>query len=128
MKKILKYVLVLGPASLLILYGIVCWMIFAEVKSTTDLAQQRFGGAPVEATILLLNSEATSFELKNKAVYALGQIGDAKALPALQAQVTGIKCPKPCTKNGYICQYDLEKAIKECQGQFSATRWMYRFL
>lgn len=128
MKKFLKYSFILGSASLLILYAIVCRMIYTEVKSTTDLAQHRFGGTPVEATIALLNSETTSFELKNKAVYALGQIGDPKALPALQAQVTGIPCPKPCTKNGYICQYDLEKAIKECQGQFSATRWMYRFL
>ncbi len=128
MRKLLKYVLWGSLATVFICYGVLCWLIFGEVKSTTSLAQDRFGGTPVEATIALLNSEATSFELKNKAVYALGQIGDAQALPALQAQVTGVPCPKPCTKNGYICQYDLEKAIKECQGQFSATRWMYRFL
>jgi hypothetical protein len=128
MKRIIIALLILGFSALFIFYGIVCWLIFSDVKEITQIAQQRFKGDAVEATIAMLQSKETSFVLKNKAVYALGQIGDKRALPALRHQVTGIPCPKPCTKHNYICQYELEKAIKTCDGGFTVTRWMYRFL
>ena len=42
MKKILKYTFLFAFVALFVFYGIVCWTIFAAVKSTTDLAQQQY--------------------------------------------------------------------------------------
>ena len=128
MKRILDCAVLLGFITLFIFYGITCWVIFSEVKSICEMAQPQFDGDKVDATIALLQSEKISFVQKNKAVYALGQIGDKKALPALHSQVTGIPCEKPCPKHKYVCQYNLQTAIRGCSGKFSLTRWMYRFL
>ncbi|RPI01522.1 MAG: hypothetical protein EHM72_06250 [Calditrichaeota bacterium] len=128
MIKWLKWGLLAAGVAVVILYAVVCWAIFREVDSIVQTAKNTFTGDKVEATIALLESENSPFELKNQAVYALGQFGDARALPALTRQVTGIPCEKPCTKRKYVCQYDLQKAIQGCNGGFSLTRWMYRFI
>jgi len=128
MKKLIIYAFILGFGACLVFYAVTCKAIFSEVQSICKMAQEQFEGDEVEATIAMLQSEQTSFVQKNKAVYALGQIGDKRALPALQGQVTGIPCEKPCPKHKYVCQYNLETAIKGCSGKFSLTRWMYRFL
>lgn len=128
MKKIMILVSIVAAIACLVFYGFVCWNIFADVREITHKGQQKFAGDSVAATIAMLESNATSFAEKNQAVYALGQIGDKRALPALQSKITSIPCPDPCTKDNYVCQYELEKAIKTCRGSFTVTRWMYRFL
>jgi len=114
--------------GLILFYGVICLSIYSEVNSVSEYARQRYEGEAVLAIVKLLESPDTDFEIKNRTVYALGQIGDEAALVALKNQKSGISCPKPCTKKGYICQYNLDKAIRTCEGQFSATKWMYRFL
>jgi len=113
---------------LTIFYAITCNMIFQDVKSICINAQHQYNGTPVQALVELLNDDDQGFESKNKAVWALGQIGDAGALPTLKKLETGIPCEKPCPKHKYICQYELAKAIEGCSGGFSLTRWMYRTL
>ena len=127
MKKFSVYTIFFILSACVLFYGVACWTIYKEVRSICQGAKEHFDGDEVEATIALLESE-TSFVVKNRAVWALGQIGDPRALPALQDQLTAIPCEKPCPKHKYVCQYGLETAIKNCSGEFSLTRWMYRFL
>ena len=78
----------------------------------------------VEALIAVLQSKDISFERKNEAIWALGQLADEKALPTLEALQTGIPCPTPCPRYKIICQREVEKAIKWCRGE----AWLMRGL
>jgi len=53
-----------------------------------------------------VGDETNSLEERNTAVWALGQIGDKKALEVLKKSYTG----EPCDHTKYLCQHELEKA------------------
>lgn len=78
------------------------------------------GAADRESCIDTLCRVAVSseqpFERRNQAVWALGQLGDPRALPVLEQLRTGVPCPQPCRKDRQICQLEVEKAIRWCRG------------
>ena len=78
----------------------------------------------VDELVSFLESGRGSFEQKNRAIWALGQLADPRALPALEALRTGIPCKTPCRKDDHICQYELDKAIRWCRGE----AWLMRGL
>jgi len=72
--------------------------------------------------IAYVKSEDHSLRKRNLAVWALGQIGDKRALPVLNQFYTG----GPCDHDHYLWQGELQKAIKLCQGSFNASAWLLR--
>ena len=125
LKRYIIYALSILFSFIIILYGIICWTIFLDVKKVCNKATREFKGDTIESLTELLNSDINSYEEKNDAIWALGQIGDPKALPLLEKFYTGNPCEKPCRRNQSICQREVSKAIQTCKGAFSATRWMY---
>lgn len=102
--------------------------IFLDVKEVCSEAKSRHPGDRVEALITLIESDDASFREKNRAIWALGQLGDRRALPLLRNLDTGEIQEKPYDPNLSIVQYSVEKAIRLIEDDFSLTRWMYRFL
>jgi len=96
-----------------------------EVGRICRLARQDFPGDDVEALIALMESNETSFRDKNRAIWALGQLGDKRALPVLNKLDTDEIQEPPYDANSYIVQYTVEKAIKQINSEFILTRWMY---
>lgn len=118
----------------LIFFGIVMFLVFflasAEVvgKSVEEkclLAKQNYQGNCVEALILLLDDESVGFELRNSAIWALGQLGDIKALPALEEYYTG-DIPKKEQIDKVISQHELKKAIKLVSGGVNIGAFVWR--
>jgi len=99
-----------------------CWSIRSSVKEISTMAVQEYSGERVEALITYVNSANHSLRERNRAVWALGQIGDKRALPVLRGFYTG----GPCDHNNGLCQHELQKAIKLCEGSFNATAWLPR--
>ena len=124
-KKNLIYIFLFVTLLATICIALTFHTIYSEVKQVAQTAQAKFPGDSVQALIACLKSDDISFEDKNKAVWALGQIADPRALQALRDLYTGAECEKPCSKKNRLCQYELEKAIGFCSGKFSATKWMY---
>ncbi|MFP4083153.1 MAG: hypothetical protein ACLFVG_10440 [Candidatus Aminicenantes bacterium] len=91
----------------------------ASVKPICSRAREEFNGDCVEALMVLIESDAFSFREKNKAIYALGQMGDKRALPLLEKLNTGEVQKKPYDPSKYIVQYSVKKAIKQIKGEFS---------
>jgi hypothetical protein len=54
----------------------------------------------------------------NQDIWALGQIGDNRALPTLKRLHTGNKCDHDVD----LCQYELEKAIDQVESGINITR------
>jgi len=126
-KKLVFYGLPIGSAALLILFLITLHWISSDVRAICKKAQQQFEGNCVESLVASLESDSLSFKQKNQAIWALGEIGDRRALPALQRLYTGEECPKPCDSSKYICQYGIEKAIRGCKG-FNVVRYVWQWI
>jgi hypothetical protein len=121
-KKVIVYGASICFAFLFIVYLWVCFDIRSGVKQISAEATQQYPGDRVEALIAYVKSEDHSLRKRNLAVWALGQIGDKRALPVLTESYTG----QPCDHDHYLCQGELQKAIKLCQGNFNATAWLPR--
>ena len=61
--------------------GIGIW-IGRDVRQTAREAQARFTGAPVTALCALVADDSVGYELRNRAVWALGQLDDPAAFVA----------------------------------------------
>lgn len=123
----LKTGMLIALATVLVLYGTGSRMVFKGVQKYAHEAQATYGGTPVRALIAQVEDEGASFDARNSAVWALGQLGDKRALPALYKLDTAEVQHPPYDSTKYIVQYSVEKAIKQIKG-FSAVRWMYRWL
>lgn len=92
----------------------------ASIRANCAIAQSVHAhtGDNVAALIDYLKDESRSYRERNQATWTLGQIADTRALPALEAVYTGA----PCDHSRFLCQYELEKAIKRCGGTPSPPR------
>ena len=111
-----------------ILFAISMYQIFSSVRGVCRAATARYPGDNVEALIALVDSEDASFRERNQAIWALGQLGDDRALPLLRKLDTAEVQPKPYDADAYIVQYSVEKAIRQIESSFILTRWMYYWL
>jgi len=124
MKKVkgLKKKLRIGLGVLFVCFAVfwasVVILIGQGVKERCKTAQERYDGDCVGALMARVDSEEESFGDRNEAVWALGQLGDKRALPILRKYYTG----EECDHEKYLCQYELEKAIKLSEGGFNATK------
>jgi hypothetical protein len=121
-KKVIFYGSSICFAFLFVVYLWACFDIRFSVKNISAEATQQYPGDRIEALISYVQSEDHSLRKRNLAVWAIGQIGDKRALPVLTQFYTG----GPCDHNHYLCQHELQKAIKLCQGSFNATAWLPR--
>ena len=128
LRKFILYVILIGLAAFIILFAISLRMIYSGVESICEIASNKFETDNVESLILLIESDEFSFKQKNKAIWALGQIGDRRALPLLQKLDTDEIQKKPLDSDKYLVQYSVEKAIRQIKSDFIVTRWMYRWL
>lgn len=122
----LKKALVYGLLSFLVVCLIgfvsVCFSIRAGVKEMSAEAVKEFPGDRVQALIAYVGSENHTLKKRNRAVWALGQIGDSRALPVLESYYTGGECDHD--KN--LCQRELKHAIYGCKGGINLTAWLGR--
>jgi hypothetical protein len=91
-------------------FGALCFIIGSSVKGAVSNAQSSYSGDPVTALIQVATSENTGISERNRAIWALGQLGSSRAMPALQSLYTG----EPCDHKKLICQHEVEKAIQGC--------------
>ena len=105
-------------------FNIMTLFIGLDIRYIARIAVDRYEKDTVTALIELAGDEACLLHSRDKAIWALGQLADASALPMLESLYTG----EPCDHKTKICQYELEKAIKHCKGGPSIFRGLWRAL
>lgn len=122
LKEVFLYIIVPCFVLLVFAFGMACWNIGAGVKSINSEALEIYQGNAISALMKYVDSEEQNLRKRNRAVWALGQLGDPMALPVLMKYYTD----RACDHTKYLCQHELEKAIKLCKGALNASAWTWR--
>ncbi|MHC4105472.1 MAG: HEAT repeat domain-containing protein [Planctomycetota bacterium] len=122
LKRVLVYGVLSCMAVVLLIFVVVCFSIRSVVKEMSAEATKEYPGNRVEALIAYASSESHNLKKRNRAVWALGQIGDKSALAVLEIFYTGGDCDHE--KN--LCQRELKHAIYGCKGGLNLTAWLRR--
>ena len=125
-KEKLFYIVAVGISIFLLFFFIGSVWIGYETKSLCQNAQWQYGGDCVDALIAQLDDEHQGFRNRNHAIWALGEMGDGRALPVLEKYYTGdIPDREPLDET--ISQYELKKAINLAKGGTNITTWIWRW-
>jgi len=98
------------------------------LKRTCEMATRQYPGDKVDALTMSVRTEpygynAHRYDTNNRLVWALGQLGDRRALPFLQSLVTG----EPCDHETNLCQGEIAKAIAKLEGgEFNLPAFLWR--
>lgn len=126
--KIVRDIALIGVTSVsifLLLFVITCMWIGFYVKTQCQDARREYGGDCVNALTSLLNDKNRGFRARNSAIWALGQLGDSRALPTLQRYHT-VNMPPREPLDEVISQYELNKAINLTSGGNNLTAIFWR--
>ncbi len=94
-----------------------------QVREAVAAAQDLEQGEPVAALMAVARSPEYTLKQRNNAIWALGQLGDARALPILENLHDG----QECRHQDALCQHELRKAIDGCRGgvNIGAVVWRH---
>ena len=96
-----------------------------SVEERCQLAQEKYEGDCVESLIEYLDDESNSFRSRNSAIWALGQMGDARGKQILEKYYTG-NIPAKEKYDKTLSQYEMKKALKLVAGGFNITHWVWK--
>jgi hypothetical protein len=113
-----------GLAALVALYSLAFLMIEVGVDRTAKAAMARFPGDRVVALAAQAGCESCSLSDRNHAIWALGQLRDARALPVLKQYYTGA----PCDHDRGLCQREIRSALRAIEGSRLVVWLGYRDL
>ncbi len=78
----------------------------------------------MQALIACVESDDCSYHERNRALWALGHLGDGRATPILRNRLTGASCDHE--GDGY-CQSELKEAVDKLDdGEFNLPEFLWR--
>jgi HEAT repeat protein len=97
-------------------------LIGSGVHAIGDAAVLAHPGDRIPALLAYVESPKHTLRERNRAVWALGQLADARALPVLEKYLTG----GDCEHGRLLCQHELRKAIRLCHGGTNISTRFWR--
>ena len=125
-KNLIIYLISLGLIFFLFFFLLTVNMIGYSVKEKCRLAQEKYGGDCVESLISYLDDESNSYTSRNSAIWALGQLGDNRALSVLEKYYNGLNGERISRSQG-LAQLELQRAIGYMEGNPNITTFFWRF-
>jgi len=111
---------VVGILALLLLVIGSAWIGFTVENSCEQARRIVQSDDCVNALSTVVVDETQSYRVRNDAVWALGQLGDERALPALETLYTG-EIPDREPLDETLSQYELKKAIALLKGGWNGS-------
>jgi len=124
---LLKGTLIVLLACVVVIILLSLW-IELHVKKICGMATQKHSGDKVEALMMFVESKeygynADRYKTNNHVFWALGQLGDKRALPLLRNLLTG----EPCDHETNLCQGEIQEAIQKLErNQFNLPKFLWR--
>jgi hypothetical protein len=117
--QVLAYLAILGLSLFVMLFVVSSTWIGYTVKNMCLAAEDAYGGDCVEALSTQLRDESLDYGTRNTTTWALGEIGDQRALPCWRISSPVGFCENP--GRGELSQYELQKAIRLIKSGFNLT-------
>ncbi len=124
---LLKGILIVLLVCVVVIISLSLW-IELHIKKTCEMATLKYPGDKVEALMMFAESKENSYRANiyranNHAFWALGQLGDKRALPFLRNLVT----PEPCDHETNLCQGEIKEAIQKLErNKFNLPKFLFR--
>ena len=125
-KQTIMYILSISVALFVFIFLLTVNLIGFSVKERCKMAQETYSGDCVESLINYLDDENNSFSSRHSAVWALGQLGDRRALPVLKKYYSGDDSGNVKMDEDLI-QPELKRAIGYMEGNPNITTFFWRF-
>lgn len=125
-KKLLKKILAIGLIVFVSFFVLTSRIIGQSVRETCFKAQLKYEETCVIALMDTLNNPRETYTDRNNAIWALGQIGDSRALDLLHSYYKGEKPRNHENLEQEISQYELYRAIKLLEGGVNLTAFIWR--
>lgn len=114
-----------------ILIGVIIFIITSlwigsDVRRYCKSAKKIYTGDCVSALSEMVDDTSMPLRDRNHAIWALGQIGNPKALSYITKNYTG-KTPEKESLDTKLSQYEMTKAIKLMQGGFNISAIVWRY-
>lgn len=99
-----------------------------HLKKICAMAIQKYPGDKVEALMMIVETKentyrADIYSANNHTFWALGQLGDKRALPFLKNLLTD----EPCDHETNLCQGEIKEAIQKLEkNQFNLPKFLWR--
>lgn len=119
------YVLAVMLSIFLLFFVVTCLWIGFDVKNQCQEAKATYNQDCVESLMSLVADEKQSYRSRNSAIWALGQLGDQRALAVLEEYYTG-NIPDREPLDQTISQYELKKAVALAKGGFNISALIWR--
>ncbi|PLX27671.1 hypothetical protein C0583_00320 [Candidatus Parcubacteria bacterium] len=95
-----------------------------SVKEKCKIAQDKYAGDCVESLISYLDDEKNGYYSRNSAIWALGQLGDERAMPVLNKYHTGYN-GEVINRSEALSQLEIERAIGYMEGNLNITKFFW---
>jgi hypothetical protein len=120
MKRKIKLIISLFFIIFIIVLLVVTYKVESQVQEICKMAVSVYPGDNIQALINVIKNENTCTRDKSKALWALGQLGDKKALPYLIENFNGIE-------ETDICIYEAQFAIEKIKNEsFNLAGFLWR--
>lgn len=120
MKKTIKLIFSLLFTIFILLVLIVTYYVESQVQETCKMAMSVYPGDKIQALINVSKNQNSCTKDKSRALWALGQLGDKKALPYLIENYGSIE-------ETDICIYEAQFAIEKIQNEsFNLPGFLWR--
>ncbi|MFA5270114.1 MAG: HEAT repeat domain-containing protein [Patescibacteria group bacterium] len=96
------------------------------VREQCNIAQGRYDGDCVEALSQYLDDENNGYYSRNSAIWALGQLGDERALPVLQKYYTDYSGGRG-DRSVELSQLELKRAIGYMEGNLNIPKLLLNY-
>lgn len=127
LKIILKGTAIVLAGFVVVIVLLSLWL-EVHLKKVCGTATEKYPGDKIEALMKSVETKkygysAEVYHANNHAFWALGQLGDKRALPFLKGLATG----KPCDHETNLCQGEIQEAIDKLGGdQFNLPAFLWR--
>jgi len=125
-KQLLLYLSGIGASLLIFVFLLSVNLISYSVKEKCVIAQEKYNGDCAESLIAYLDDEQNNFHSRNSAIWALGQLGDERALPVLKKYYTGYNGERS-NRHQELAQLELKRAIGYMEGNLNITKFFWNF-
>lgn len=109
-------------AVVLVAFVATALVIGRQVDAAMARAQQAHSGDGVSALITVAGSSDAPVAERNRAIWALGQLGAGAALPVLRSLVDDAEC----SHGTAVCRREVGKALALCEGEFNVGALVWR--